>query len=140
MFRCCDCKNIKVLTEQVCCSICKNFTCITCVKGSPQDNTIVCLCKLCDMKEKAVTKYNDTQTELTLFLLCEEIENESKGKVVEEIPVDLSKDLSFKNEEKLDFFRDKKFQSILNFWCDSPWWWDEEQFVRFNELNQKNSF
>ena len=99
---------------------------------------IVSLCELCDMREKALAKYNDIQMELEFISLCEEIEKDNEAQIVDmlwgDVEGDVEGEVKLFFEEKLSSLPvDKKFESVLDFWCETAWWWDEEQARRLTE-------
>lgn len=138
MFMCCDCKNMKGVKDIVYCTKCPKFTCPTCVRGRPQDDMIVALCELCDMREEALAKYNGRQMELELISLCEEIEKEHEAQMVGMLSGEESAEL-FSPEQVSNMPGDKHFESVLDFWCTTAWWWDEEQARRLNEVNLREN-
>jgi hypothetical protein len=131
---CCDCKNMKGLKDIVYCSKCPKFTCATCVRGHCEDDMILSLCELCDMKEQALAKYNASQSELKLIALCEEIEREHEAQIIGMLSGEESYEL-FSPEQLSNLHGDKKFHSVLDFWCDTAWWWDEKLADHLNEVN-----
>ena len=135
MFMCCDCKKLKGLVDIVYCTKCPK---LTCVRGHHQDNMIVQLCELCDMREAALVKYNGQHMELELISLCEEIEKEHEAQMVGLLSVEEDNEL-FSQEQLSNLHGDKQFESIIDFWCDTAWWWDEEQARRLNEVNLRKN-
>ena len=80
---------------------------------------------LCVMKQTAIDKYNN---DLSLILLCEEIEKDNEQFLLSQMggldnfPLGVNMDVV----EHVGNLQVDRFDNVLNFWCDTPWWWNEE--------------
>lgn len=111
---CCDCKNMKGMKDIVYCTKCPKFICPTCIRGRSQDDMILLLCELCDMREDALATYNGRQAELELISLCEEIEKEHESQMVGMLSREESEEL-FSPEQVSNMPWDRQFESVLDF-------------------------
>ena len=130
MFVCCDCKVTKCLSKIIYCNYCPNMTCNMCYKSISENGMHYIGCELCMMKQDTILKYKLDTSEYEIVKLCEQIEHENEQDLLslmgglQNFPEGVCMDTSSFELPPEDDVKDDEFEKVLNFWCDSPWWWN----------------
>ena len=127
MFVCTDCHMAKCLTKLFYCNNCTGYICPDCVKGfKSEECLLVPLCELCSLKQ-------DNAAETELLEICREVEKEHEQQLLSELgglenfPGGVNMDVTEYLNEKPSSQREVlNFEDVLDFWCNTPWWWDKE--------------
>lgn len=113
------------MSQVMYCGNCPKLTCAKCCKGghATSECRIVPLCELCHMKEEALAQYFQAKAQMELVTLCEEIEKDHELSTLSIPNITFE---AFDPQPPEKGITPDNFEHVLNFWCTSPWWWNDE--------------